>query len=144
MRYLLDTCTLLFATTEPELLGKDVRHLFDDYDNEFCVSIETVKELIITFKNKGLKFHTCQNCEEIIDTIKNVFWFTILPLQEEQMQTYANLEINTFQDHRDPSDHVIIAHAITNKIPLISCDRKFEFYTRQGLELISYRKGRGS
>lgn len=36
MRYLLDTCTFLFATTEPELLGKEVRNLFDDYDNEFA------------------------------------------------------------------------------------------------------------
>lgn len=120
MRYMLDTCTLIFATTDPDSLGLDVKHLFDDYANEFCVSIESVRELIIAFKNKGLKFHAYRSVSDIIHTIKNIFYFTILPLSEEQMQTYANLSINIWEDHRDPSDHVIISHAITNKMPLIS------------------------
>jgi len=42
--------------------------------------------------------------------------------------------------NNDPSDHVIIAHAITNRIPLISDDSKFEFYRNQGLELIVNKK----
>ena len=35
---------------------------------------------------------------------------------------------------------VIIAHAITNSIPLITDDSKFEFYKKQGLELIVNKK----
>ena len=42
--------------------------------------------------------------------------------------------------HKDPSDHVIIAHAITEHLPLISDDRKFEFYKKQGLDLILNKK----
>ena len=38
--------------------------------------------------------------------------------------------------HYDPSDHMIISHAITNRMPLISEDEKFPFYRNQGLELI--------
>lgn len=30
----------------------------------------------------------------------------------------------------------IIAHAITNRIPLISSDRRFDFYTNQGRDFI--------
>ena len=41
------------------------------------------------------------------------------------MRHYANLRINMAQDHKDPSDHVIIAHAITEKMPLIYDDGKF-------------------
>ncbi|MBQ9671821.1 MAG: hypothetical protein IJV34_03090 [Prevotella sp.] len=41
---------------------------------------------------------------------------------------------------RDPSDHVIIAHAITNGMPLVSSDRKFKFYEDQGLELVFNEK----
>ena len=52
------------------------------------------------------------------------------------METYAHMELNLAEDHRDPSDHVIIAHAINNHMPLISSDRKFKFYEQQGLELI--------
>ncbi|MCQ2231987.1 MAG: PIN domain-containing protein [Paludibacteraceae bacterium] len=65
----------------------------------------------------------------------------ILPISKEQIITYGKLSINEAENHKDPSDHVIIAHAITNKMPLISCDRKFQFYTKQGLDLISYRRG---
>lgn len=37
-------------------------------------------------------------------------------------------------------DHIIIAHAITEHIPLISDDSKFEFYKKQGLDLILNKK----
>lgn len=76
----------------------------------------------------------------MIDAIKDEFLINVLPLKEEHMRTYANLRINTAQDHNDPSDHVIIAHAITNRIPLITDDGKFEFYRNQGLELIVNKK----
>ena len=36
---------------------------------------------------------------------------------------------------------MIIAHAITESIPLISDDGKFEFYKKQGLDLILNKKG---
>ena len=38
--------------------------------------------------------------------------------------------------HNDPSDHVIIAQAITMKMPLISDDNRFPEYRNEGLELI--------
>ena len=52
------------------------------------------------------------------------------------MRTYSKLQINLPKDHKDPSDHVIISHAITERLPLISDDGKFEFYQKQGLHLI--------
>lgn len=106
---MLDTCTFVFATTDPEMLSRDVLSLFEDYNNEFCISIETVRELIIAFKNKGLSFKHCNDASEIIKAIKDIFYFTILPLQEEQMQTYSTLVLNESENHRDPSDHVIYA-----------------------------------
>ena len=36
------------------------------------------------------------------------------------------------------SDHIIISHAITERLPLISSDLKFPFYRKQGLDLIEY------
>ena len=50
------------------------------------------------------------------------------------MKTYANLTLNEHQGHKDPSDHVIIAHAITLKIPLISSDTRFPFYKKIRLD----------
>ncbi|OAV63386.1 hypothetical protein Barb6_03775 [Bacteroidales bacterium Barb6] len=34
------------------------------------------------------------------------------------------------------NDHAIIAQAISDKIPLISSDTKFQYYTGQGLDFI--------
>ena len=41
---------------------------------------------------------------------------------------------------RDTTDHLIIAHAITEHLPLISSDGKFDFYCNQGLDFIFNKK----
>lgn len=38
------------------------------------------------------------------------------------------------------TDHVIISHAMTLQIPLISSDTRFEFYRKQGLDLFFNEK----
>lgn len=55
-----------------------------------------------------------------------------LPLKKEHMHMYARMQVNEAQGHKDPSDHVIIAHAMTEHLPLISSDTRFEFYRKQG------------
>lgn len=77
-----------------------------------------------------------KTAKEMVDAIREVFFIEILPVGAEQMKTYSKLELNHQEKHYDPSDHVIISHSITNGIPLISSDRKFQFYRKQGLELI--------
>ena len=140
MRYLLDTCVFIHYATDRDLLSQDVCALLMDYDNMLYISAETVRELVIQF-NKGKLVSKCwKTADAMINSIKEDYFIGILPLREEHMRTYANLRINEAQDHNDPSDHVIISHAITNRIPLISDDGKFEFYRNQGLELIVNKK----
>ena len=38
--------------------------------------------------------------------------------------------------HKDPFDHMIISHTITEKMTLVSSDHRFPFYRRQGLSLL--------
>ncbi len=140
MRYLLDTNIYIYFALDRELLSPDVKAILEDYDNTFFVSSETVKELIIAFNNGGLVSRYWKTAKEMVDAIRDLFYIRILPVGEEQLETYARLRINKAEDHKDPSDHIIIAHAITNGIPLISSDRKFKFYTKQGLELIFNKK----
>ena len=138
MRYLLDTCAFIDAVTEPDNLGTDVCALMEDYENEFCISIETIREVILKYKNKNVWTKVWQNAEAIVETIYNEMPFSVLDIKKEHLRTYAGLMTNEFEGHKDPSDHLIISHAMTNKIPLISRDRKFLFYKTQGLELIYY------
>ena len=72
----------------------------------------------------------------MVDAIENEFYLTVLPIKKEHMQTFAKLRTNDKQGHKDPSDHVIIAQAITENLPLISSDQRFEYYRKQGLDLI--------
>ena len=77
-----------------------------------------------------------KSAEEIINAIKDEFFINIIPVKTEHLRTYARLRLNTQQDHKDPSDHVIISHAITEHLPLISSDTRFGYYRTQGLDFI--------
>ena len=140
MRYLIDTNIFVFLATDPELLDSDVQTIIQDPDNVLCMSMESVKELIVAFRRKGLWSKRWKTPEDIIDSISNEYYITILPIKEEHMHTFARLNINEAQGHYDPSDHLIIAHAITERMALISSDKLFPFYRSQGLELIENRK----
>ncbi len=140
MRYLLDTNIFIYAAIDRDSLSRDVKAILEDYDNTFFLSSESVKEMIVGFNNGGIVSRFWSTASEMVEAIREQFFIRILPVGEEQMDTYARLKINTAEDHKDPSDHVIIAHAITNRIPLISSDHKFKFYKKQGLDLIFNKK----
>ena len=136
MRYLVDTHIFIWYAKEQYKLSKDVRALFEDYDNVFCVSSETLKELVLLWNNKPHIRKWWKTAKELVRSVEDEYGFSVLYLHREQYETYASLTINEAQEHYDPSDHLIISHAITNKIPLISADGKFPYYEKQGLELI--------
>ncbi len=135
-RYLLDTNVFIDMVANPDILNQDVWAIIDDYDNMLCVSAETLRELIINFNTNGIVSRIWKNADEAITALINEYGIVVLPLKQEHYQTYARLEINTAEGHKDPSDHVIIAHALTEHLPLISRDQRFAFYKRQGLDLI--------
>ena len=141
MRFLIDTCIFIHFAIDRDLLSDDVMALLTDYDNTICVSAETPRELVIQYNNGKLVSKYWKSAQEMVDAIENDYFINILPLKKEHMETYANLRLNLAQDHKDPSDHVIISHAITEHIPLISEDSKFEFYKDQGLDLILNNRG---
>lgn len=140
MRLLIDTNIFIYMATDPDSLSHDVRTLLEDYENRICISVESVRELVVSFNNGGAVSRHWSTSKKMLDDIRNIYFVDVLPLQEPVMKTYATLRINTAQEHRDPSDHVIISHALTLGIPLVSSDRKFPFYRAQGLDLVENRK----
>ena len=136
MRLLLDTCIVIYIALEPDELNQDIWSMVQDYDNQLYTSMESVKELIVAFRRKGVGRRLWKKEDDIISYIKDELNITILPIHEEHIHTYARLTINEAQGHNDPSDHIIIAHAITERLPLISSDHKFDFYKSQGLNYI--------
>lgn len=135
-RFLIDTCIFTHMAVEPYRLSKDVEEILYDYNNIICMSVESQRELIVSFNNGELVSKYWNTAKEMIDSISEKFFIKVLPLQEDCMKIYSTLKLNTAQRHKDSSDHVIIAQAITMGIPLISSDGKFAFYTKQGLHFI--------
>jgi tRNA(fMet)-specific endonuclease VapC len=140
MRYLIDTNIFLFLTTDITLLDNNVRNIFDDSQNVLYISAESVKELILFYRKQKNKTKFWLNETEMVLSIESELNIKILPIKKEHLLTYARLEINKAQDHNDPSDHIIISQAITEKMPLISSDQKFQFYTKQKLNFINNAK----
>lgn len=136
MRYLIDTNIFVFLSLDPDSLSRDVLALLEDYDSQLYISTESVKELVVGFNNKGLFSKRWKTAEEMVNAIENEYYITILPVRKEHIMTYARMTLNDAQGHKDPSDHVIIAHAITEGLLLISSDTRFPFYRSQDLELI--------
>ena len=138
MRILLDTCVIIDWFTDPKALDSSVWDILNDPSNRLFVCAETPKELIVHFNNKDLLSRYWKTAEEMILALREEAMVDILPITEETMFTYSRLRLNMAANHHDPSDHVIISHAITERLTLLSSDAKFPFYRNQGLDLIEY------
>ncbi|HIR73553.1 MAG TPA: type II toxin-antitoxin system VapC family toxin [Candidatus Coprenecus pullicola] len=136
MRYLIDTNIIVYIISDPDSLDNDVKAIISDPDNTLYTSAESAKELVIAYRNKGLLTKRWEKAEDMLNSIEDEYGIYIRPINREHIHTYARLSLNTRQDHRDPSDHVIISHAITEHMPLISSDTSFGYYRAQGLDFI--------
>ena len=135
-RYLIDTHIYIWYVKERENLSRDVLAILDDYDNQICLSSESLREFVLLWNSKPHIRRWWKSPVEMIRSVEDGARFQILYLHKEHYESYARLEINEAQEHYDPSDHLITSHALCNGIPLISDDDKFPFYRGQGLELI--------
>lgn len=136
MRYLIDTNIFLYLASDRSMLSRDVTALMTEPDALLYISVESVKELIMLFRKKKIATKRWKNVFEMVSSIEDEYHIAISPIKKEHILTYAALDLNVAQEHNDPSDHIIIAQAITEHMPLISSDRKFNFYVDQGLDLV--------
>ena len=138
-RILIDTNAFInLATGNSDEFSRDVKAILDDYENEFLISMESVRELIVAYRTKNLLSKYWKSAHDMVDSIERDFNIQTVRTDMEVMRTMSDLIINEAQEHNDPSDHIIIAHAMTLNLPLISSDTKFPFYRKQGLDLIAY------
>lgn len=138
MRILLDTCAVIDLMTDSNSLDQGFKDIYDDPENIRYISAETERELIVAFNNKRLLSNYFKTADDLLWSLQKHYHIFVLPVTDAIMHTYANLQLNNADDHRDPSDHVIISHAITEHLTLLSSDAKFPFYRAQGLDLVEY------
>ena len=106
--------------------------MFRDPVNVFYASYVAVKEAIHLLKQEKIKIPKQQKTKTVLSLL-NEAHIDIVPVSKEHLSVYETL--NYTQGHNDPNDMLIIAQAISDKIPVISSDKYFKFYEKQGLKL---------
>ena len=140
MRYLLDSNIFVYLATDIDYLDANVKALLNEPDSLLYISSASVMELVVAFNNKGFDTTRWKSAEEMVRSIYEEYFIEILPFRQEHLLTFSRLRANTAKGHKDPFDHMIISHAITEKMALVSSDQRFPFYKRQGLNLVFNKK----
>ncbi|OYU83818.1 MAG: toxin PIN [Flavobacterium sp. BFFFF2] len=138
-RYLLDTNILVYVLlSEFDNLSNDSKIILNDYDNLLFTSSLSVMEILQLLRIKKIKAKKYQTPTELFSAIEKEFYIKIVPFAKEHVQTLARLQIPA--DHNDPFDHAIIAQAMSEKMTLVSSDKKFKEYAPQQLRLAFNRR----
>ena len=138
MRYLIDTNIFLFFALNPALLDRKVLAIITNVENRVYLSSECVKEVIHLVQVGRVRSKLWKTADDIFSFIEKETDFTISYVKKEHLLTLAGLAL--VSGHNDPSDRLIIAQAITEKVPLISSDAKFAHYENQRLNFIFNKK----
>ena len=136
MRLLLDTNIYVYMVSDMDALTRDVRAVLEDAENLKYLSIISLQELIIAFRTKGLLSNVWKSESEMVEFVLHDPSVVVDNIDEHVIRSFAELEINEAQEHKDPYDHIIIAQAMSHRMTLVSSDTKFPFYCKQGLQLI--------
>jgi PIN domain nuclease of toxin-antitoxin system len=136
MRYYLDTNIVAFILFDKSLedhCDRNVRNILSDYENMFYTSSIAVRELVKLYNDGELKSMRYKYPNDLFAVIEE-FGIEIKPFTKQHVMTYGQLSLP--DEHKDPNDHMIIAQSISDKIPVISSDKKFRFYETQGLQFV--------
>jgi PIN domain nuclease of toxin-antitoxin system len=102
-----------------------------DFLREDCyVSVESLKEMAL--KSSIGKINVESNPKRLFKQIAN-FNISILDFDKEAIEILFNLPF--IKENTDPFDLSIIAHAISQKMTLISEDSQFRPFQKHGLHL---------
>ena len=134
MRYLLDTCIVLFLINDTGETSDDVDSVVNDYGNQLYICAASIRELVAAWHKYPKMQAKWKTPSQMLEYVRNQFGIETLYPHREHYQTFVNLRWNIEAKHTDTTDHLIIAHAITEHLPLISSDGKFDFYCAQGLD----------
>jgi PIN domain nuclease of toxin-antitoxin system len=135
---MIDSNILLFYLTDIDLLTKEVQDILEDHGNLIYVPSRCVEELIHLQQSGRITVKSWKCAEDIIRSITDDLGFGIKHTGNEHLFTLSRLPL--LPGHRDPTDRIAIAQAITEKMPIISSDREFQRYRRYGLELVFNRR----
>ena len=126
MRFLIDTHVLIWYLEDNPQLTAIAAEILEDTRHDLYVSIASLWEIAIKSGLGKLKLKI-----EFHDLKKLLKRFSIemLSIDFEDTQTYLTLP--SFDNHRDPSDRILVAQVTARSMVLVSGDKKFDLYKIQ-------------
>ena len=69
MRYLIDTNIFVYMASDPEYLNRDIDAIIQEPETLLYISAESVRELIVAYRNKGLCSKRWKSAEVLCENI---------------------------------------------------------------------------
>ncbi|KAA6302179.1 MAG: hypothetical protein EZS26_001539 [Candidatus Ordinivivax streblomastigis] len=134
--YLLDTHILIWLMEEDNSLNKNIREDIEYFQHSYYISVESLREIVILQSRNKIKLD--YNLDEII-TFLNKTQIRILSTDLNSIKELEKLPILEIhgKTHEDPFDRMLIAQSIAEKYTIISSDKKFPYYNKCGLKLLT-------
>ena len=125
MRVLLDTVTFLWSVKEPERVSKKAMAILAEPETEREISAVSLSEMAIKWAIGKLGISRSEVEQGVVD-----LELRVLPFNGVHAYKMFVLPMH----HTDPFDRQIIAQAMVEGIPVVTCDRIFAAY--QGLQVV--------
>jgi len=122
MKLLLDTHSFLWFIGGSSKLSVNARMLIENVTNQSVLSMASLWEMAIQVSSG--KLNLVQPFETFIPQQMSLNGIGLLEILFPHTLVVATLPFH----HRDPFDRLIIAQAMVEQIPIVSCDTKFDEY----------------
>ena len=127
MKYLLDTCTFLWAASRPDSLSPVAVQALETPEAECYLSLVSVWEILLKCTAKKISFS--EPPERWIQTQREKL--RVLPLALEETELFQEPRLPLV--HRDPFDRALICQAITHGLTILTPDPHIHRYPVQAL-----------
>lgn len=114
-------------------INDDVKAIIKDYETLLFSSSVCFAELVHLIQIGKVRIPECKDIRRAANVALQRL-SELVATSGTHIDTLVDLPL--YDDHRDPNDRMIIAQAISDRIPLVSSDRKFSRYERYGLDFI--------
>jgi PIN domain nuclease of toxin-antitoxin system len=119
VRLLLDTAVLIFAVESPEQLTKRATAALENAENILELSAISLSEIAVKTARGKLRLSVADTQRALEDLDLRILSYTA-----DHAFRLFDLPLH----HSDPFDRQIIAQALCEKIPVVTCDEKFGLY----------------
>ena len=123
MKVLVDTHTFLWDLADDPRSSRKAKAFLSSDEHELVFSLVSLWEIAI--KIKIGKLNTIGSSVAYIRNEMDNYSMELLPIRYEHI---LNLESLPHHKHADPFDRLLIAQALTEKLPILTGDRAFQQY----------------